>query len=84
MFAWLKLEAGKSGKRETAVALLMLWALYSTTLFWFKSPDEIMALKDVYSTISTAVFVFATGAFGLHAWQHRPGADKKGGPDGSD
>lgn len=61
---WLVMSA-KSGKREVAISLLMLWAFITGYVFFWITPAEVTDYKETYSTITTAIFMFAGGAFGL-------------------
>lgn len=57
----LKLPPGKTGAREVAVLLLLLWALTSAYLFFWIGHDLVKDYTGLYSTLTTAVFAFAMG-----------------------
>jgi len=61
----LKLPPGKSGTREVAVALLLLWAFASAYLFFWITSSQVQDYREVYATLTTACVGFAFGAFGL-------------------
>lgn len=60
-----ELKNGKSGKREVAGALLILWGFVSGYVFFWIPTADVAAYREVYSTVTTAVMMFAGGAFGL-------------------
>ena len=62
--SWIR----RSWKREVATLLLLVWALPTLYLFIMASVDRMNAAGGLYSIMTTAVFTFALGAFGLDAW----------------
>ena len=65
---WLRLSEGKSGKREVAVALLMLWAFITSYIFFWIPAETISFYRDIFGTVTLAVIGFAGGAFGFDAY----------------
>jgi len=61
------LSHGKSGKREVAVALLIFWAYIGGYLFLWIPAERVQLYRELYGTITTAVFAFAMAAFGFQA-----------------
>lgn len=70
---WLKIAEGKSGSREVAAALLIFWTFITGWLLWWIERSAVDSYKDIYSTITTAVFTFGLGAFGVQAVMNRIG-----------
>lgn len=54
-------------KRETAVILLIFWAVLTLKLFFWSNEALIGALGTAYGTATTLVGMFVMGAFGLDA-----------------
>lgn len=63
----------KTWKREAAAFLLVVWAAPSVHLLTFATVDRMNAAAGLYSIMTTAVFTFALGAFGLDAWFKQAG-----------
>jgi len=61
--AWLKVAEGKSGAREVAVALLLLWVFL---LLWcqFLAPENSFFERQ-FESITTGIFLIVGGAFGV-------------------
>jgi hypothetical protein len=62
---WIRFAEGKSGKREVAIALLLMWAFASAYLFFWIDPSIIEKYEAIWDTLTWAVFLFAAGAFGI-------------------
>lgn len=62
---WLDFATGKSGKREVAVSLLLMWAFASAYLFYWVKPDTIEKYKEIWTTLTWAVLAWAAAAFGI-------------------
>ena len=56
---------GKSGGREVSISLLLMWAFESAYLFFWIDHTVISDYREIYSTLTTAVFAFSLGAFGI-------------------
>lgn len=57
--------ASKTFKREVAIGALVFWALVTVRVFWQLTVQEANALASVYGTLTTTVWLFAAGAFGI-------------------
>lgn len=57
--------SNRSGKREVAVSLLLLWAFISGYVFFWIPPANFKDYADGYSTVTWAVLAWAAAAFGL-------------------
>jgi len=68
MLNFLRPTNKKSGKRETALALLIFWMGLTFHLWFFVDDESVAEYEAIYSTITAAIFVFVGGAFGLHAY----------------
>lgn len=69
--SWFVLSAGRSGAREVATAMLILWAFVSGWLLWWLPKGDVDAYREIYSTMTTAIFTFSLGAFGISAVMNR-------------
>ena len=69
--SWLKIAAGKSGARELAVALLIFWGFITGWLLWWLEPATVATYRELYGTITMAIFAIAGGAFGVPAVMNR-------------
>lgn len=68
---WFRISGGKSGAREVAVSLLMMWAFLTGYICFYIEPEGIVLYREVYGVITTAIFTFALGAFGIHKFLNR-------------
>lgn len=67
---WLPtVSAGKSGAREVALTLLLLWTFLLCWAQFIAPPDSFFERK--FDTVTTAIFTFALGAFGIAAVMNR-------------
>ena len=62
---WALLSTGKSGKREVAVSLLLLWAFASAYVFFWIPSEKVKDYTEVWSTLTWACLLWAAGAFGI-------------------
>lgn len=62
---WVDFATGKSGKREVAVSLLLMWAFASAYLFFWVDHEIIKDYVDIWSTLTWAVLAWAAAAFGI-------------------
>lgn len=69
--AWLKIAPGKSGAREVATSLLLLWVFL---LLWcqFSAPADSFFERQ-FEAITTAIFLVVGGAFGVPSVLNRMG-----------
>lgn len=82
MALWPKISSGKSGAREVAGALLMLWAFLVGWMHFWIPKEDVSYYKESFSTITTAIFTFSFGAFGVAAVMNRlPGGSAPPGRD---
>lgn len=63
--SWTINVASKTFKREVALAGLLFWAVVTVRVFWYMDVHEANALAAVYGTMSTTVWLFAAGSFGI-------------------
>jgi hypothetical protein len=70
----------RTWKREVATILLLLWCVWSTHALMFASDARVAVLTGIYSIVTTAVFTFALGAFGLDAFFKQGVAATPGAP----
>jgi hypothetical protein len=63
--SWIKFAEGKSGKREVAVSLILMWAFASAYLFYWLDADVIEKYEGIWETLTWAVLAWAAGAFGI-------------------
>lgn len=62
---WCVLSTGKSGKREVALSLLLLWAFATGyVLFWLPA-EAVKDYSEVWDTLTWATFAWSAAAFGL-------------------
>ena len=62
---WLVLSPGKSGKREVAVSLLLMWAFASAYLFYWVDPAIIEKYREIWDTLTWGVLGWSAAAFGI-------------------
>jgi hypothetical protein len=62
---WIKFAEGKSGKREVAISLFLMWAFAYAYVFYWIEPELIEKYERVLDGLTLAVFTFGAGAFGL-------------------
>lgn len=58
---------GKTGKREVAVLVLLLWSATFVKIFWFDGAAVIEAQHDLYGELSWPILTFVAAAFGIDA-----------------
>ena len=72
---WIHLQPGKSGAREVAVALLIFWVFLVCYLFFWIPKDDVASYREMFGTVTMAIFAVVTGAFGVAAVMNRmPGS----------
>ncbi len=71
---FLQLAPGKSGAREVAVAMFMLWAFLVCWLHFWINKEDVAFYRESFSTVTTAVFGFGLGAFGIASIMGRLGS----------
>jgi len=69
--SWLKIAPGKSGARELATGLIILWVAYCVWLHGFVAVADVKTYEGYFEIITTAVFVVVTGAFGVPSVMNR-------------
>jgi len=62
---WTLLSTGKSGKREVAISLLMLWAFITGYLFFWIPAENFSEYEEGYTTITWAVLGWSAAAFSI-------------------
>lgn len=67
-FFFPTISEGKSGKREVAIALLMLWGFITVRHFMWVDLATHAAQKTSWDTLTMAVIPFAAAAFGFDAY----------------
>lgn len=61
--------AKKSGKREMAAGLLVLWCVMTVYLVWLAPESRVPIVLAVYTTATAFIGPFAAFAFGLDSLQ---------------
>lgn len=69
--SFFKIAPGKSGARELAVMLTILWVFYCVWLHAWVPTADVKTYEGFFDTITTAVFVVITGAFGVPSVMNR-------------
>ena len=62
---WAFISSAKSGKREVAISLFLLWAYLTGYLFLWLDHGVLADYRELYTTLTTATFTFGLGAFGI-------------------
>ena len=79
----LKIPPGKTGTREVAVSLLILFATVTVRVFFLMEPGVVSMYKEIYSSLMTGCIGFAAAAFGVHMWRKTKQGDDSGQTPGS-
>lgn len=59
------INSGKSGKRELAISLVMLWAFITVRHFMWIASDDAVKMEESWSTLTWATLGFAAAAYGI-------------------
>lgn len=60
-----KIAEGKSGTREFAIANTLFWAFLTVWQFFIRPPDQVETYYKMWDAVTTAVWLFNAGAFGI-------------------